>query len=116
MSATGYSTEELTRTSIEQFKAFMKFIGDHDLWDKAEEALKGAGITEVAVSSEPIRVIRTFITDKMLSRADLGRDARAQALFITRCGCGVSTPGPGHGPVSPVGGGGDAGAGGSKLQ
>jgi hypothetical protein len=95
----------VTRTSVEQFKALMKFVADHDLWDQIEKELTAKGVTEIMVSSEPIRHVRKLITDTVLSRHDLGRDSRARALFISRCGCGVSTPGPGHGPVSPTGGG-----------
>lgn len=106
------SGQALTETSVDQFKSFMKFIGDNDLWEEVERHLRAEGITRISVSSPPIASIRRLITDKLLKdTAGMGRQAHAQALVIARCGCGVSTPGPGHGPVTPVGGGGDAGPG-----
>ena len=98
----------LTETSVEQFKDFMKFIGDNNLWDEVEQCLKADGISNVVVSSLPIQSIRRLITEKLLKSDRLARHAHAQAAVIARCGCGVTSPGPGHTPVSP-GGGGDAG-------
>lgn len=102
----------LTGTSVGQFKEFMKFIGDNNLWDEVEQHLKADGIANVVVSSQPIESIRRLITNKLLKEGDrLGRQAYAQALVIARCGCGVSPPGPpGHGPVFPGGGGSDGGS------
>lgn len=111
MSTSSNQTDEnyLTETSVEQFKLFMRFIGDNDLWDEAEQQLRADGIYTVVVSSRPIESIRRLITDKLLTSDRLSRQANAQALVIARCGCGVSSPGPpGHGPVTPSGGG-DAG-------
>ena len=100
----------LTETTVEQFKRFMKFIGDNNLWDEVEQHLKADGINTIFISNPPIVSIRRLITDKLLNDGErLGRQAHAQALVIARCGCGVSTPGPGPGPVSPVGGGADGG-------
>jgi hypothetical protein len=117
MSTSSNSINEncLTETSVEQFMNFMKFIGNNNLWDEVEQHLKAEGITNVVVSSEPIESIRRLITDKLLKSDRLDRQAHAQAVVISRCGCGVSSPGPGHGPVSPSGGGGDAGTDGGTL-
>jgi hypothetical protein len=102
---------ELTNTTIEQFKEFMKFIADNKLWEDVEQHLKSKGITEIDVSSAPIAAIRLFITDRLLASARLDRHGQAQALAIARCTCGSGTPGAaGHGPVSPSGGG-DGGTG-----
>lgn len=100
---------ELTETLIENFVATMKFIANNDLWDDGERALRDAGITTIRVSSEPIRVFRAMVTDDLLASDRLAPHQRQHATVIAECGCGVSTPGPGHGPVSPTSPGGDAG-------
>jgi hypothetical protein len=103
------SGEELTRTDIENFIGFVRFLSKNNLWDDVREALEAAGITTVLVSSQPIRVIREMINDGLLNSDRLSPGGRKHALVIAECGCGVSMPGPpGHGPVFPSGGG-DAG-------
>jgi hypothetical protein len=94
---------ELTETLVENFVATMKFIARNDLWEKGERALQAAGITTIRVSSEPIRVFRAMVTDDLLANDRLEGPAREHAQVIAECGCGVSMPGPGHGPVSPTG-------------
>jgi hypothetical protein len=102
---------DLTVTAVEQFKAFMKFIGDNNLWDEVEKALLEQGIAEIAVSSKPIQSVRKLIQDKFLTRGELSKRSRTEGQLIARCTCGSGSPGgAGHGPVSPTGGG-DAGAG-----
>src|SRR5687768_498816 len=73
MSASSNTIDEsyLTETSIEQFKDFMKFIGDNNLWDEVEQHLKADGIVNVVVSSRPIESIRRLITDKLLKAGRL---------------------------------------------
>lgn len=116
---------DLTETSIKQFRAFIKFINDNDLWDEVEEKLAAEGITTVTVSSHHIRTVRSMIgggSSPVMAGAvaasggpaplggRLNRVGRAQANAILACGCGVATPGPGQQPQVPHGGG-DAGAG-----
>jgi hypothetical protein len=101
---------ELTETLVENFIATMKFIANNDLWDSGQRALEAAGIATISVSSEPIRVFRTLVTDDLLANDRLGPAQRRHALVIAECGCGMGSPGPpGHGAEFPRGGPGDAG-------
>src|SRR5688572_26606677 len=104
--STSTEYEELTETLFENFVATMKFIANNDLWDEGEAAMAAAGITTIQVSSAPIRVFRTLVTDELLAKDRLGDGQRKHAQVIAECGCGVSSPGPpGHGPATPHGGG-----------
>jgi hypothetical protein len=98
----------LTETSVEQFIDFIKFIGNNNLWNEVAQHLKAEGIANIVVSSEPIASVRRLITDKLLKSDCLDRQAHAQAIVISRCGCGVSLPGPPR-PQAPQSPGGDGG-------
>jgi hypothetical protein len=108
--ATSTEHEEITETPIENFVATMKFIANNDLWDEAQRAVEKAGIGTIQVSSAPIRVFRELVKSDLLTGDRLGATGQKHAQVIAECGCGMANPGPGHGPVSPTGGG-DAGAG-----
>jgi hypothetical protein len=104
------TAQELTETPVENFISFVSFLAQNNLWDDARDALQAAGIATIHVSSEPIQVIRDLIKDDLLANNRLGKAGHKHALVIAECGCGVTTPGPGHGPVSPTSPGpGDAG-------
>jgi len=91
----------LMETSVEQFIDFIKFIGNNNLWDEVKQHLKAEGIANIVVSSEPIASVRRLITDKLLKSDCLDRQAHAQAIVISRCGCGVRSPGSGQQPQVP---------------
>ncbi|WAZ19017.1 hypothetical protein STRCI_000036 [Streptomyces cinnabarinus] len=106
--------ENFAESDIDNAVEFMKFLAKNDLWDEIKETLRVAGITEVRVSAEPVREIRKMISTQVMPGDRLSRQERIHALVIEECGCGGS-PGPGHGPVSPSGGG-DGGADGGHPQ
>jgi hypothetical protein len=94
----------LTQTSMTQFRAFMKFVADNNLWDEAETRLKELGYKEIIVSAEPINVIRQLLLEKVAAEHFQEAHAKLGAKAIVECGCGVSNPGPPT-PVFPRGGG-----------
>ncbi|MEU9107191.1 hypothetical protein AB0D54_23135 [Streptomyces xanthophaeus] len=98
------SAGELTETDVEGFIGFVSFLAKNDLWDEVRSTLDAAGITDVYVSTEPIRLIRKLIDEELLPGERLDEGGRRHALVISECGCGVSNPGPPT-PVVPHGGG-----------
>ena len=112
--ATKIDTDELTETTVENFIGFMKFVAKNDLWDEAQASLSAAGIDTLRVSSRPIRAFRKYIDDELIAKQRLNDAGHKHAVVISECGCGMGNPGPGHGPVSPHGGG-DAGSDASTL-
>ncbi|GGY18200.1 hypothetical protein [Streptomyces djakartensis] len=111
----GTSTaEDFAESDIDNAVEFLRFLAKNDLWDETKEALRKAGITDLRVSAAPVREIRQMITAQVMPTDRLSRQERIHALVIEECGCGGS-PGPGHGPVSPSGGG-DGGADGGRPQ
>ncbi|MFD5890563.1 hypothetical protein ACFWHQ_31955 [Streptomyces sp. NPDC060334] len=103
------TSEDFAESDIDNAIEFLRFLAKNDLWDEIKEALRVAGITDVRVSAGPVREIRKMISAQVMPGDRLSRQERIHALVIEECGCGGS-PGPGHGPVSPSGGG-DGGAG-----
>jgi hypothetical protein len=84
----------LTQTSMTQFRAFMKFVADNNLWDEAEARLNELGYKEIIVSAEPINVIRQLPQEKVATEHFQEAHAKLGAKAIIECGCGVSNPGP----------------------
>jgi hypothetical protein len=107
------NTSNLTETTVRQFVAFMKFIAENDLWEETEKHLRDHGCDTIVVSSEPIGHFRNLLKPKLADGTRLSPKATKQGTIIMDCGCGVSNPGPGRGPVTPPssGGGGDGGPG-----
>ncbi len=104
--------QNLTQTSVKQFRAFMKFIADNNLWDELEQRLHLRGYHDVVVSSEPINIIRDVLREK-ISANQFPEQSKSGAKVIIDCACGVGNPGPPVKPVTPPshGGGGDGGTG-----
>lgn len=70
--------ERLTETSIDQFGAFIKFLADENLIDKAVEHLKNKGLDKIIVSVEHVLEVQSMMKAHFTTP-----DARAQAVILS---------------------------------
>jgi hypothetical protein len=68
--------EEVIRTPIRRFVAFMKAIAADDLWEEAERHLENRGYTEILVSWEPVKAVQEFIQLKLDNGGPLSEHSR----------------------------------------
>jgi hypothetical protein len=104
---------------VHHLKAFMKFIGEHDLWDEVEAHLRTKGYSKMLISYEPMGHISELLQHKVSTGA-----VNKKVHILPHCGCNgpigprpgpVLTP-PSHPPDGGGGGGGpDGGAGGGDA-
>ena len=72
--------DNLTKTSIEQFSTFFKFLAANNLIDKAAEHLRSKGMNEIWISVEPIKEIQSMIKSELANGSKLSADAQAIIL------------------------------------
>jgi hypothetical protein len=87
--------EDLTEMSIHHFKSFLKFIGEHDLWDAVEKHLQTQGCTKILISFEPIASI-----GQLLHQRKAAGDLIEKTNLLPLCACNAQH-GPRPGPVTP---------------
>ena len=106
------SVDKLVEVPVEQLHRFLKFIGEHDLWEELKQHLRDRGCDKLLMSLEPVKEIGRIVQTKS---SELGsrreRDHSLPPGSHLRCGCGGS--GSGSGPSDgglPPGGAPDGGA------
>jgi len=57
----GKCPDHLTKTSVQQFMTFVKFLAANNLIDQAQDHLLSRGITHVWISLEPIKETQEMI-------------------------------------------------------
>jgi hypothetical protein len=87
----GKHPDHLTKTSVQQFTIFFKFLAANNLIDQAEDYLLSRGITDVWISLKPIKEMQKMIKSALSQGVDLSDDARV----IARSPHGIDFESPG---------------------
>lgn len=87
----GKHPDHLTKTSVQQFAIFFKFLAANNLIDQAEEYLLSQGITHVWISLKPIKEMQMMIKSAISQGMDLGDHANV----IARSPHGIDFESPG---------------------
>lgn len=93
------SVDKLVEIPVNQLHRFLKFIGEHDLWEELAQHLRDRGCDKLLMSLEPVKEIGRIVQAKsseMASRHE--RDRSLPPGSHLRCGCGGSGSGSGSGP------------------
>jgi hypothetical protein len=96
------ATPDLSPISVQRFVFVMKAIAENEAWDDVVFHFEENGHSTVMVSAEQIDLLREVLNHKLGEGDPLNRRGHR----FLRCVCRPPRP-----PVTPVGGGGDAGGG-----
>jgi hypothetical protein len=76
----GKYPDQLTKTSVQQFTIFFKFLAANNLIDQTEDYLLSRGITDVWISLKPIKEMQKMIKSALSQGVDLSDDAKVIAF------------------------------------
>ncbi len=67
--------DHLTKTTVQQFVTFVKFLAANNLIDQAQDHLLSRGITHIWMSLEPIKEVQKMIKSDISQGMPLSHDA-----------------------------------------
>ena len=76
----GKCPDPLTKTSVQQFATFFKFLAANNLIDQAQDYLLSQGITDVWISLQPIKEMQKMIKSAISQGVALSDDAKIIAF------------------------------------
>jgi hypothetical protein len=76
----GKCPDHLTKTTVQQFAIFFKFLAANNLIDQAQDHLLSRGITHVWISLEPIKEVQKIIKSAISQGTPLSDDAEIIAF------------------------------------